>query len=30
VIDEGGNFSQANVSTALKKLVEDLVKKLKL
>ena len=30
VIDQGGNFSQANVSTAIKKLVEDLIKKLKL
>ena len=30
VLDKGGNFSQANVSTAIKKLCEDLVKKLKL
>lgn len=30
LIDEGGKFSQANVSTAIKKVVEDLVKKLKL
>jgi len=30
VIDQGGNFSQANVSTAIKKLCEDLIKKLKL
>lgn len=30
IIDEGGKFSQANVSTAIKKLCEDLIKKLKL
>ena len=30
VIDKGGKFSQANVSTAIKKVCEDLVKKLKL
>ena len=30
VIDEGGKFSQANVSTAIKKLCEDLINKLKL
>ena len=30
VIDQGGKFSQANVSTAIKKLCEDLIKKLKL
>ena len=30
VIDEGGKFSQANVSTAIKKLCEDLIDKLKL
>lgn len=30
VIDEGGKFSQANVSTAIKKLCEDLIGKLKL
>ena len=30
IIDQGGNFSQANVSTAIKKLCEDLIKKLKL
>lgn len=30
IIDQGGNFSQANVSTAIKKLCDDLVKKLKL
>ena len=30
VIDEGGQFSQANVSTAIKKLCEQLVQKLKL
>lgn len=30
VIDEGGKFSQANVSTAIKKLCEDLIEKLKL
>ena len=30
VIDQGGNFSQANVSTAIKKLCEDLIRKLKL
>ena len=30
VIDEGGQFSQANVSTAIKKLCEQLVLKLKL
>ena len=30
LIDEGGQFSQANVSTALKKVVEQLIKKLKL
>jgi hypothetical protein len=30
VIDEGGEFSQANVSTAIKKLCEDLIDKLKL
>ena len=29
-IDEGGKFSQANVSTAIKKLCEQLVQKLKL
>lgn len=30
VIDEGGKFSQANVSTAMKKLCEQLIKKLKI
>lgn len=30
VVDEGGGFSQANVSTAIKKLCEQLIKKLKL
>ena len=30
VIDQGGKFSQANVSTAIKKLCEQLVQKLKL
>tara|TARA_B100000700_G_C14658007_1_gene675053 strand:- start:176 stop:649 length:474 start_codon:yes stop_codon:yes gene_type:complete len=30
LIDEGGQFSQANVSTALKKVVEQLINKLKL
>lgn len=30
IIDQGGNFSQANVSSAIKKLCEELVKKLKL
>ena len=30
VVDEGGKFSQANVSTAIKKLCEDLIEKLKL
>ena len=30
LIDEGGKFSQTNVSTAIKRVVEDLVKKLKL
>jgi len=30
VIDKGGKFSQANVSTAIKKLCEELAKKLKL
>ncbi len=30
IIDEGGKFSQANVSTAIKKLCEDLIVKLKL
>ena len=30
VIDEGGKFSQANVSTAIKKLCEQLVTKLKI
>ena len=30
VIDEGGKFSQANVSTAIKKLCEQLIDKLKL
>lgn len=30
VIDEGGKFSQANVSTAIKKLCEDLIEKLKI
>ena len=30
VIDEGGKFAQANVSTAIKKLCEQLVQKLKL
>jgi uncharacterized lipoprotein YajG len=30
IIDQGGKFSQANVSTALKKVCVDLVKKLKL
>ena len=30
VVDEGGQFSQANVSTAIKKLCEQLVQKLKL
>ena len=29
LVDEGGKFSQQNVSTAIKKVVEDLVKKLK-
>lgn len=30
IIDQGGKFSQANVSTAIKKLCEDLIRKLKL
>lgn len=30
IIDEGGKFSQANVSSALKKLCEQLIEKLKL
>lgn len=30
IIDKGGKFSQANVSTALKKVCEDLIDKLKL
>ena len=30
IVDEGGEFSQANVSTALKKVVEELINKLKL
>lgn len=30
LVDEGGKFSQQNVSTAIKKVVEDLVKKFKL
>jgi len=30
IIDTGGKFSQANVSTAIKKLCEDLIRKLKL
>jgi len=30
IIDEGGKFSQANVSTAIKKLCEDLITKLKI
>jgi len=30
IIDEGGKFSQANVSTAIKKLCEQLIEKLKL
>jgi uncharacterized lipoprotein YajG len=30
LVDEGGQFSQQNVSTAIKKVVEELVKKLKL
>ena len=30
IVDEGGKFSQANVSTAIKKLCEQLVQKLKL
>jgi len=30
LVDEGGKFSQQNVSTAIKKVVEELVKKLKL
>lgn len=30
IIDQGGKFSQANVSTALKKVCEELIKKLKL
>ena len=30
IIDQGGSFSQANVSTAIKKLCEDLIRKLKL
>lgn len=30
IIDQGGKFSQANVSTAIKKLCEDLIEKLKL
>ena len=30
IIDEGGKFSQANVSTAIKKLCEDLIEKLKI
>ena len=30
IIDEGGKFSQTNVSTAIKKLCEDLIEKLKI
>ena len=30
IIDKGGKFSQANVSTALKKVCEELIDKLKL
>ena len=30
IVDEGGQFSQANVSTAIKKLCEQLIKKLKI
>lgn len=30
IIDEGGKFSQANVSTAIKKLCEQLIEKLKI
>jgi hypothetical protein len=30
IIDQGGKFSQANVSSAIKKLCEDLIRKLKL
>lgn len=30
ILDKGGKFSQANVSTAIKKLCEDLINKLKL
>lgn len=30
ILDKGGKFSQANVSTAIKKLCEDLIEKLKL
>ena len=30
LVDEGGQFSQANVSTAIKKLCEQLIKKLKI
>ena len=30
VIDKGGKFSQANVSTAIKKLCEQLIEKLKI
>ena len=30
IIDEGGKFSQADVSTAMKKVCEQLIKKLKL
>jgi len=30
IIDQGGKFSQANVSTAMKKLCEQLIKKIKL
>ena len=30
VIDEGGKFSQSNVSTAIKKLCEQLINKLKI
>lgn len=30
IIDEGGEFSQANVSTAIKKVVEELIDKLKI
>ena len=30
LVDEGGKFSQASVSTAIKKVVEELVEKLKI